>query len=133
MKIIFTILTLFSLIGINAQIQNGIIAHFPFNNSVVDISNSTIIASNNGANFGADRNGVVNFGLDLGAGQSVSFNDNSVKVSLPITISVWVQMSSFSETNYIFTCSNDYNNYYGYWINTELSMPIMTWKYISIV
>lgn len=113
----FTIASLFSI----GQIENGMVAHFPFNNNLDDISTSTILTSNNGSTFTTDRNGLANFGIELDGSSYVSFNDNSVKTTLPITISVWVNIDSYTNTNVIFTSDNVYENYYGYWMNTTTS------------
>ncbi len=83
------ILSLFSIIGYS-QIENGMIAHLPFNNNFDDLSASGLIITNNGSTFTSDRNGASNYAIDFSGNNSVSFSDNSVKINLPVTISVWI-------------------------------------------
>jgi len=102
----------------NAQIENGMIAHFSFNNNITDLSNSSIVATNSGATFGSDRNAVSNSALSLnGTSADVSFNNSVVKVGLPITISAWVKVNSMTTPNIIFTSDNVYGNWHGYAMN----------------
>lgn len=103
---------------LNAQIENGMIAHFPFDGNSNDISSSAIIATNVGTSYGPDRNMVGNQALELGANKYLSFSNNVVKTNLPLTISAWVKFNSFTDMNVIFASDNTFDNYYGYWFNT---------------
>jgi len=101
-----------------SQIENGMIAHFPFNNNISDISESSVITINNGLiQFTDDRNDNPNLGIDFSNNSYITFNDNNVKVGFPVTISVWVKVNSFSKLNVIFRSDNIYDHYYGYWMN----------------
>lgn len=116
-KILLYITTLF--IGsLNAQIELGMIAHFPFNNNLTDLSSSSITATNNGCVFGLDRNTITASAITLnGLSNDVSFDDNNVKVALPITISAWVNINSMTTPNIIFTSDNVFGNWHGYAMN----------------
>lgn len=116
-QIYLSFFTLFSLI-VHSQIENGMLVHFPFDNYLDDISTNAISPVNNGSVFGEDRNGLSTLGLSLNGNTYASFNDNSIKTLLPITISVWVKLNSVADPNIIFTSDNEYNNYYGYWLST---------------
>ncbi len=101
----------------SSQIENGMVAHFPFNNNLDDISTSQISSIGNNILYTNDRNGAATYGLSLsGINNGVNFSDNSVKVSFPITISVWVKFNSFLDANVLFTSDNEFANYYGYWL-----------------
>ena len=98
------------------------VAHFPFNGNVDDISTSGIFALNNNCIFGADRLGNPNMATEYNNTDSyVSFNDNIVKDSLPISISVWIKVNSFSTPNPIFVSDNQFENYSGYMIITTVN------------
>lgn len=101
----------------NAQLTNGLIAMFPFDQNYNDLGPSAINLTPFGTTFVPDRVGLSNHGLAFGNQHYLVFNDNAVKVPLPITISVWVNVQSFSNFNMIFISDNVYNNYYGYWLN----------------
>ncbi len=116
---------------VNAQIENNMTAHFPFDGNYTDISTSGIVANNVGTTFGIDRNSAANQALELGTNKYVSFNDSAVKTSLPLTISTWVKFNSFSEKNMIFTSDNVYDNYHGYWLNTEPITGQVTFSYAA--
>jgi hypothetical protein len=103
---------------LNAQIENGMIAHFPFNGNQNDISTSVIVTNNVGTTFGNDRNAIANQALELGTNKYISFNDSIVKTKLPLTISTWVKFNSFTEMNVIFASDNVYDNFHGYWFYT---------------
>lgn len=118
MKKKLLILSLLSFSFVNAQLENGMVAHFPFNGDFNDISTSAIVATNTGATFGPDRNLDPNFALALNENQYVSFNSNEVKSDLPLTISVWAKFDSFNESNFIFSSDQVYGNYWGYWFHT---------------
>ncbi|MCE2712177.1 MAG: LamG domain-containing protein [Cryomorphaceae bacterium] len=99
-----------------SQINEGMVAHFPFDNNLLDISSSSIMATNNGTTFGLDRNGTNNLAINSNGSSYVSFNDNSIKTALPVSISVWVKISAFDAvlSSPIFNSDSDYNNYWGY-------------------
>jgi hypothetical protein len=100
-----------------SQIENGLVAHFPFNNDLTDVSVSGINVTNIGGVFGNDRNNTSNEAISLnGTSSYVSFNDNSIKQDLPISISVWVYVDAFDGTSSspIFLSDSEYNNYWGY-------------------
>lgn len=102
-----------------SQIENGMIAHFPFDNALNDLSNSYISCTNNGSIFANDRNGVPSYAVEFNGGtEYIAFNDNDVKVSFPISISFWINLNSMntSSTNPIFFSDNEYNVYYGYFV-----------------
>lgn len=103
------------------QLSNGLIAHFDFENQLNDQSLSNIQATNNGCTYGDDRNNTPSSALVLGGTNYVSFNNNDVKVDLPITISAWVKVNSFSTVNVLFRSDNVFEDNYGYWINTGLN------------
>lgn len=79
-----------------AQLSNGLVAHFDFNNQFNDQSSSAISVNNNGCTYTLDRNNNASSALELGGTNYLSFNDNNIKVDLPITISAWVKLNSFS-------------------------------------
>lgn len=118
MKTYLILITLFICRLAGAQIENGMIAHFPFNNTVSDLSNNSIIATNNGGVFGLDRNSTANNAIEFdGVSTDVRFNDTDVKVALPITISAWVKLNSMTTSNMLFSSDNEYGNWWGYGMN----------------
>lgn len=101
----------------SAQLSNGLIAMFPFDQNFNDLSSNQIVLNPQGTNFTTDRTGIANQGLAMGAQNYITFADTAVKVQLPVTISVWVNIQSDTVFNTIFMSDNVYNNYYGYWLN----------------
>lgn len=101
----------------SAQLSNGLIAMFPFDQNFNDLSSNQIVLNPQGTNFTTDRTGIANQGLAMGAQNYITFADTAVKVQLPVTISVWVNIKSDTVFNTIFMSDNVYNNYYGYWLN----------------
>ena len=101
----------------SAQLSNGLIAMFPFDQNFNDLSSNQIVLNPQGTNFTTDRTGIANQGLAMGAQNYITFADAAVKVPLPVTISVWVNVQSDAAFNTIFMSDNVYNNYYGYWLN----------------
>jgi hypothetical protein len=101
----------------SAQLSNGLIAMFPFDQHFNDLSSNQIVLNPQGTNFTTDRTGVANQGLAMGAQNYITFSDTAVKVQPPVTISVWVNIQSKTAFNTIFMSDNVYNNYYGYWLN----------------
>ncbi len=116
MKRLLTILISLPFISLS-QIENGMIAHFPFDNDFSDLSTSQIIITNHGTTFGNDRNGNSNNGLDFNNLGYISLNDNSLKEQLPITVSYWIKLNSLSNVNVFFKTDNIYDNHYGIWMN----------------
>ncbi|MEY4803855.1 MAG: hypothetical protein RL331_368 [Bacteroidota bacterium] len=101
----------------SAQLSNGLIAMFPFDQNFNDLSSNQIVLNPQGTNFTTDRTGIANQGLAMGAQNYITFADAAVKVPLPVTISIWVNVQSDAAFNTIFMSDNVYNNYYGYWLN----------------
>jgi gliding motility-associated-like protein len=102
-------------------ILEGQVAHFPFNTDLTDASPSNIAATNTGGVYIDDRFGLANNAIDLSGNNYVHFNDANVKVDLPLTISAWVYVYSFSQLNIVFKSDNIYDNYHGYWLNVIAS------------
>lgn len=100
-----------------SQLSNGIVADFRFNGNLSDVSPSAIVATNVGTTFAPDVYNVQNASVSFAGNSYISFNDNDVKVSLPITISCLVKFNSFNEPFIIFSSDNIFENYFGYWIN----------------
>lgn len=100
-----------------SQLSNGIVADFRFNGNLSDVSPSAIVATNVGTTFAPDVYNVQNASVSFAGNSYISFNDNDVKVSLPITISCQIRFNSFNDPYIIFSSDNIYENYYGYWIN----------------
>lgn len=100
-----------------AQLTNNLVAMFPFDGNYNEHQFNTTSVTNNGTSFTNDRNGVSNHGLLFGNQNYLSFNNPSIKVQLPITLSVWVNVNSFTSINDIFRSDNIFNNYYGYCLN----------------
>lgn len=115
-KLLLPITIIFIAGNLFSQINNGLIAHFPFDNNLNDISTSNISVTNHGTSFGADRNGTSNNALVCNGSTYTSFSDNSVKPSLPISISVWVYVNAFDAVTStpIFYSDSDFGNYSGY-------------------
>ena len=117
MKNLLIIFFLFISTFVNAQLTNGLIGMFPFDQNYNDFGPSSIVLDPIGTSFTSDRNGVQGNGLALGAQQYIDINSTALKIDLPVTISVWVNVQSFASFNMIFISDNVYNNYYGYWLN----------------
>ncbi|MFN5678838.1 MAG: LamG-like jellyroll fold domain-containing protein [Flavobacteriia bacterium] len=113
LSILFVLVSTFA----SAQLTNGLIALFPFDQNYNDLSSNQILLNPTGTSFTSDRSGVPGQGLALGNQNYITFADPSIKVQLPITMSVWVNIQSFSTFNTILMSDNVYNNYYGYWLN----------------
>jgi hypothetical protein len=121
MRILVLLIGVFSYTLASAQLSNGLIAMFPFDQNYNDLSSNQIVLNPQGTNFTSDRTGLANHGLLLGAQNYITFTDPAIKVPLPITISVWVNIQSHTEFNTILMSDNVYNNYYGYWLNVAAS------------
>lgn len=118
-KLILSAITFILSTTVFAQLSNGLTAYFPFSGDFNDISTNAITGTNNGCTLGTDRFSNSNETMFNATGTGyISFNDNSVKTALPVTISVWVKLASVSQPNIIFTSDNVYNNNYGYWLST---------------
>ncbi len=117
MKYLAFSLSFFIFQAVFGQLTNGLIALFPFDQNYNDFSSNQILLNPVGTNFTTDRSGVPGQGLALGNQNYITFADPSIKVQLPITMSVWVNIQSFSTFNTILMSDNVYNNYYGYWLN----------------
>lgn len=113
LAILFTLISTFSV----AQLTNGLIGMFPFDQNYNDLGPSSIVLDPIGTSFTSDRSGVQGNGLALGNQQYIDINNSALKIDLPITISVWVNVQSFTSFNMIFISDNVYNDYYGYWLN----------------
>lgn len=118
MKHISLLITLLVFHLTNAQIENGMVAHFSFDGNVNDLSTSAISATNSGASYGPDRNASPNGAIDFNATYDATFTDNAIKVNFPITISVWAKFNSFNAINNLICSDSDFNNYSGYWFQT---------------
>jgi len=103
--------------NISGQVLNGLVAHFSFDNTFSDSSPSGIVATNNGCSFSNDRNGTPDYAITLdGNSNYVAFNDNAVKVPLPITIATWVNLKSIGgfTAHIIFSSDNPNGGWSGY-------------------
>lgn len=100
-----------------AQIENGMVAHFPLNGNLNDISTSSILATNNSCTFVSDRNGIAGDAIGFNSTGYVSFTDNSLKQQFPISVSYWVKLNSLAEVNVLFKTDNVFENYYGVSMN----------------
>lgn len=118
MKTILLLTCLTFLNSLKAQIENGMIVHFPFDNNLTDISANSITLSNNNSSFGPDRNGISNQALVCNSNGFVSINDQSLKLQLPLAFSYYVKFNSLSEVQFPIKTDNVFNNYYGIWMNT---------------
>lgn len=116
-RIFFSLFLLLSANFLNAQLSNGNIANFKFNNNLSDNSNSAIVLTNNGTSFGQDVYNSPNASVEFNGQSYLSFNDNDIKTPLPITISMLIKFNSFAEPTVVFMSDNIYNSYSGYWIN----------------
>lgn len=114
MNIRILFFTFLSFQFIYAQLDSAKIVHFSFNNDYKDLSNSALNVTNFGTVFSTDRNNNAEHSLDFSGQKYLKFDDNAVKVSLPITISTWVKFESLSNPQIIFMSDNVYENYYGY-------------------
>lgn len=117
MKRTLLILALLNVGLINAQIENGMVAHFPFNGTYNDITSAAIVGTNVGCVFGPDRNSTPNQAIELNGNNYVTINNNAVKPNLPLTISTWIKLNSLNEMNIIICSDREYNKYWGYWLN----------------
>jgi hypothetical protein len=117
MRILALLIGVVSYTFAGAQLSNGLIAMFPFDQNYNDLGPSAINLTPLGTTFASDRVGLANHGLAFGNQQYLVFNDNAVKVPLPITISVWVNVQSLSASNEVFRSDNIFNDYYGYCLN----------------
>ncbi len=118
MKYSLFILAFLNFCFVNSQIEKGMIAHFSFNGKHIDNSSKATKMNVVGTTFGPDRNSNANQAIVIKEREYISFNNNLVKPSLPLTISTWVKVNSIEEPNIIFCSDQVYANYYGYWFQT---------------
>lgn len=100
------------------QIQNGLIAAFKFQGNLNDQSTSGITPTNSGLTYTLDNLGNSNSAIQVDGSSYAYFNSSAVKVSFPLSISVWVKLNNVSQSSPIFTSDNVSGNYYGYFLNT---------------
>lgn len=100
-KVVLILSCLFLIITMNAQVTNGLIAEYTFNDATVDDG----LGQNNGTaegglTFGTDRHGDANRALQLdGIDDRVNLGlATSLKVAIG-TVSVWVKRDSVASTN----------------------------------
>ena len=105
----------------HAQIENGMVAHFPLNGNYNDISPSGLTGTATGSVFGPDRSSIPNGAVEFAGNGSIAFSSSLVKVDFPLTISVWAKFNSFNQFNQIFCSDSEFNNYSGYWFQTVAS------------
>lgn len=118
MRVLIIIASFIISYSIYGQIENGMVAHFSFDNTLVDQSASNITAVNNTGVFGLDRNNNSLNAIELdGVSSFLVFNEQNVKVDLPITISAWVKINSSSTPNVVFASDNEYGDWNGYFMN----------------
>lgn len=103
-----------------AQLNVDLEASFSFNNTMVDETGNVNSGTNNGTTFTNDRHGTSNGALLFSGDDYYSFNDNSVKVQFPLSISTWVKIDDIAISQPIFFSDNFFGNYHGYWLNTQL-------------
>ena len=90
--LLFGMMVLYS--NLFGQIENGMIAHFPFNNNLDDLSNSNVVLTGSGISFGPDNNADTNRAVVFDGAGSISFDDEDLRVPLPISISFWLKINS---------------------------------------
>jgi hypothetical protein len=114
-KIILAILLLPSISF--SQIENGMVAHYPFDGNCADVSSMMSSMTNQNSTFGPDRNGVANDAIYFNGTGYVSTNGTALKQQFPITVSYWVKLNSLSNVNVFFKTDNVFENHYGVWMN----------------
>ncbi len=104
-----------------ANLQQGLVAYYPFNGNANDESGNGHNGVNSGATLAADRNGSIN--------SAYSFNGSSSKIEVPtstafdltnLTISVWVNSSAGNIQQKIVSKSN-WNNAASEGFSTDVS------------
>lgn len=102
--------------NLSAQLNNELVAQFPFNNNLSDLSPSGITAVNDGATYVMDRTGAAASALQFDGSSKVTFGDQVVKVELPLAISVWVKVDVIdgTKTHTIFSSDTRVNVPFGY-------------------
>ena len=110
-----------------AQIETGMIAHFPFNNNLNDLSNSAVSLTGTGITYGPGRNADPNGAAVFNGAASIAFDDPDLRVPFPITVSFWINLNSIpASSTPVFHSENQYNLYSGYFIsinaNGEVAM-----------
>lgn len=98
------------------EITEGLVAYFPFNGSINDLSGNQIVGTAYGGNFSIDRFGNENKAYSFdGNGTYIRYSDTLNDINIPFTISTWVWM----EKPYWFFTSDDNivdsGNYAGFW------------------
>lgn len=116
-KILLTSLLSFTVFYGISQITNGLIAHFPFNSNLTDISPSSISATDNGCTYVTDRNGVANNAIGFNNNSNVTFTDVDLKVQFPLTVSFWAKLNT-QDVYILFKTDNVFENYYGVAMNS---------------
>lgn len=99
-----------------AQVTNGLVAKYSFNNGNANDEVGTNHGTVNGASLTTDRFGNPNKAYNFINGDNITLPNASVLKSASMTISLWAKIDSFCpsnvSTNYIYTITNSTTNAY---------------------
>ena len=90
-----------------ANLQQGLVAYYPFNGNANDESGNGNNGTVNGATLTADRFGNVNSAFDFSNSYINVPNSSSLQINTSLTISLWVKFDSFPTVSCIFSKGSD--------------------------
>lgn len=121
--VIILFVTIFS-ISQNLNSQLIPVVHYKFDGNFEDSSENNYDASNMGATFAEDRNGIPDNALYFnGIDSFINLpNEDDLKPAMPFTISFWIKYSSTSyDDQEVFELSYEENRNSGVYFNSEMS------------
>ncbi|MDZ7832974.1 MAG: LamG-like jellyroll fold domain-containing protein [Desulfobacterales bacterium] len=106
---VFIFLFLFLSVGLaHADLNNGLVAYWPFNGNANDASGNGNHGTLNGATLATDRHGNPNSAYNLDGIDDYIDIGNNVKPQFPATISLWVKLDQINDNASVFR--NDQND-----------------------
>ncbi|MEL6673639.1 MAG: LamG-like jellyroll fold domain-containing protein [Bacteroidota bacterium] len=100
-------------------LQNGLVAHFPFDGDMQDQSGNDNHGTAKGAGLTFDRFGLRDSACQFnGNGDHVEVkNQQNLQPGFPVTMAAWVNLEAGSEYNMVFKNCFEENWYHGFWLN----------------
>jgi len=95
-KNLLTVLSSFMVLIGYSQLDNGLIAYYPFNGNATDASTNSFDAINVNASLTSDRNGNANSAYSFNGSQFIEI-PSSIANTLPLSVSLW--FNSYTSTN----------------------------------
>ena len=126
------------LMSVHAQtvdLENGLIAYYPFNGNANDESGNGNDGTVNGATLAADRNGKTGKAYSFDGDDYIEVSDNDkLNAGENFALSVWYTVEGPSDNDYGTIIGKDGRNS-GWWLSTERSGNTTTkirWEHYSV-